>query len=160
MPPARAGRQRPGFLVAHKVLESGALPTGRPLRPIAGSLAAEKGLAHIFRLLWDFENGPPCGLFFGVSAEHGPWAPSVSECTLGRCSPQKGVDWSGRQGLYPSPWCPRVREVRSVHAGTLLTLSRTRRAETNGASRIHTGASWTRSRSRCGIPFPHMTNNF
>ena len=42
--PARAGRQRPWFLVTHKVLESWALPAGRPLRPIAGSMAADKGL--------------------------------------------------------------------------------------------------------------------
>ena len=72
--PARAGRQRPGLLVAHKVLESGALPAGRPLRPIAGSLAAEKGLSHIFRLLWDFENSPLVGSFSGSaqSTDLGP----------------------------------------------------------------------------------------
>ncbi len=66
--------------------------------------------------------------------------PFCGVCKLGRCTPQEGVDWSGRQGLFPSLWCPRVREEEPVQARTLQAHSRTRRAGTSGASCVHIGA--------------------
>ena len=92
--PARAGRQRPWFLVTHKVLESWALPASRPLRPIAGSTFVGFYRSLTIAPLWVFVRGRRRALTLG------PFCERVHARTL-LATERGGLVWAS--GAPPGP---------------------------------------------------------